>query len=189
MRQLLVWGALLAGVLLAAGCASEEPVAAEETATAKSALSPAKVADILRSTKKSDGSRCFSEAEVATMVCIAQYESGRTPCGLNKCNDGTIDRGLFQINSVHLHDNGCPSPENGDTLYNPVINAQCACTVYRAQGFDAWVAYGQLGHKAECDSAPNPGTENCKTDGTSLVCGSVKLTTDSDNVYHYKCDF
>src|SRR4051794_39702260 len=44
----------------------------------------------------------FPEYEVAKMVCTAKYESSWYERASNKNSNGTIDRGLFQINSIHL---------------------------------------------------------------------------------------
>jgi hypothetical protein len=91
---------------------------------------------------------------VGTFVCTAKYESSFCARALNQNRNGSIDRGLFQINSVHLgHMRGRPS--RAQDLFDPEINAACAYAIYRAQGVRAW--YGYRAHKSECDRCPVPG--------------------------------
>lgn len=51
--------------------------------------------------------------------------------------NGSIDRGVFQINSVHL------KMVNGDSekLYDPEINIEIAYKLYKKSGWTPWVAY------------------------------------------------
>lgn len=69
------------------------------------------------------------------MAKIALRESGGRAhinnAGTNK--DGSVDYGLFQINSVHGY--------NPSKLYNPLYNAKAAVSVYRKQGLHAWSTY------------------------------------------------
>lgn len=69
------------------------------------------------------------------MLAIMRAESGCNPLadntGLNR--DGTVDRGLFQINSIH----GYPAR----TLFDPSQNIQIAYKIWRSQGYRAWSAY------------------------------------------------
>ncbi|KAL0205187.1 hypothetical protein P9112_000494 [Eukaryota sp. TZLM1-RC] len=85
-----------------------------------------------------------------TMVCIAKYESSYNSKAVNKNRDGSIDRGLWQINSRWW----CADGHNGckvacSALFNPDTAARCARTVYKQQGLKAWVAYTK--HKSTCD--------------------------------------
>lgn len=69
------------------------------------------------------------------MAQIAQGESGGRAklnnAGLNP--DGTVDYGLWQINSIH------GKPVSG--MLNPIQNALYAKELLRTQGLNAWVAY------------------------------------------------
>lgn len=68
-------------------------------------------------------------ASVAT--CIAQHESGFNPNAIHYNSNGTIDRGVFQINSIHGYD---PS-----TLFNWKDNIDIAYTMSGAGTiWDAW---------------------------------------------------
>jgi len=83
------------------------------------------------------------------MVCTAKYESSFYERASNKNRNGSTDRGLFQINSIHVGGTrGCPS--SSDALWSAATNAKCALAIYKLQGINAW--YGYRKHKAECDS-------------------------------------
>jgi hypothetical protein len=103
----------------------------------------------------------FPEAVVSKMVCTAYYESHFYDHSINHDSNGTTDHGIFQVNSIHIHDRGCPPTTEG--LYDPTANANCAFLIYKAdlakgQGHDGvtapWAAY--RGHKPECDQPASP---------------------------------
>lgn len=68
----------------------------------------------------------FPPGEIATAVAIALAESsGRTDATNNNSN-GTTDRGVWQINSIH-------SEATGD-MFNPTDNARAAKMIWAAAG-------------------------------------------------------
>lgn len=69
----------------------------------------------------------------ATMGAIALAESGGNPRATHTDADGSIDRGLWQINSVH----GYPAAES----FDPATNAREALQVFHSQGLTAWSTY------------------------------------------------
>ena len=73
--------------------------------------------------------------DARTMLAIARAESGCNPLadntGLNR--DGTNDKGLFQINSIH----GYSDAERLD----PIQNTAIAFKIWQGQGYQAWSAY------------------------------------------------
>lgn len=77
-----------------------------------------------------------AQADVAQAV--ARAESGGRPDATNSSNtDKSIDRGLFQINTVH-----------GDcSTYDLERNVQCAVDLQRGQGWRPWVAYNTGAYK------------------------------------------
>ena len=90
----------------------------------------------------------FSEAEAHKMTCVAKYESALKPHAVNLHNEnGTIDVGLFQINTIWF--NTIPYCAL-DGLQNPVNNIKCARYVYQIQGITAWVGYNK--HKQTCNN-------------------------------------
>lgn len=71
-----------------------------------------------------------SQAHVAAAVATA--ESGRRPAAVNASNsNGSVDRGLFQMNSIH---GGC-------STFDLAENVRCAVELQRSGGWRHWVAY------------------------------------------------
>jgi hypothetical protein len=69
-----------------------------------------------------------------TMASIAHAQSkGRSNATNTSNSDGSTDRGLWQINSVHGY---VPSAS-----YNALQNARQAVSVYNSQGLGAWTTY------------------------------------------------
>lgn len=71
------------------------------------------------------------------MVAIAKAESGMNPNAINHNRNGSVDRGLFQINSIHGFVN----------LEDPKTNIEAAKKVYEKQGITAWAAYNNGSYK------------------------------------------
>lgn len=93
----------------------------------------------------------FPESVVPEMVCTAKHESSFYERASNRNRNGSTDRGLFQINSIHLGSmRGCPARGASNSLYTASTNAKCAYAIYKAQGLNAW--YGYRSHRAECNS-------------------------------------
>ena len=138
-----VFAAVAIGGCAGSDGADEEAVAGtDEMLRAGRKLPESEVADTLREAG-------FAEEEVPRMVCTAKYESDFYERASNSHNrNGTVDRGLFQINSVHLGRAGCP--RTGEALYNAKTNAKCALSIWKSQTNNAW--YGYKKHRAECDA-------------------------------------
>ncbi len=140
---------ILLVVLAAAGCSSPAPgdANADDTSDTQDRLlagrrlAETEVASVLRSAG-------FPEHAVAPMVCTAKYESSFYEKASHKNHDGSIDRGLFQVNSTHLGWGACPRTADG--LYDAHANGRCAHVIWSDQGLDAW--YGYQKHRTECDS-------------------------------------
>lgn len=94
----------------------------------------------------------FPESVVGKMLCTIKYESNFYERASNRNRNGSVDYGLFQVNSVHFHDAGCPSSSTG--LYDAAANTKCALGIYHSQGINAW--YGYQKHRSECDRYPAP---------------------------------
>lgn len=153
-------GLLAAGSLAAlvsfvgAGCAAptvddtEALGETEDHLLAGTRFTPSQVATYLRNAG-------FAENAIGKMVCTAKYESSYYAKATNKNRNGSMDRGLFQINSLHLgKTKGCPS--SSEALFNPETNAKCALAIFKSQGISAW--YGYKKHKSECDRTKAPGS-------------------------------
>lgn len=70
---------------------------------------------------------------VPTMMAVMQAESGCNPGSLSP----TCDRGLLQVNCVHVGKVG----GNLAALFDPATNIRVAYQIYSTQGIGAWSAY------------------------------------------------
>ncbi len=102
----------------------------------------------------------FPESVVGKMLCTIKYESNFYERASNRNTNGSVDYGLFQVNSTHFHDAGCPSSASG--LYDATTNTKCALHIYKSQGNNAW--YGYQKHRSECDRYPAPSTSGTVND-------------------------
>jgi hypothetical protein len=78
------------------------------------------------------------------MAAIALAESSGRPAASHRNTNGTVDRGLWQINSVHGW---------GPSAFDPRANAKQAVAVYRSQGARAWSAYNNGSYARYLSSA------------------------------------
>lgn len=79
----------------------------------------------------------FQGSDLTTAVAVAFAESGGNPESVNRANrNGSVDYGLWQINTVHS------DLLNGGSWSDPASNARMAYTLYKARGgFRDWAAY------------------------------------------------
>jgi hypothetical protein len=150
LKHLSVLLALTTSAASVAGCSAEPDEPSGSSAQALLAgrrLSEEETAGHLRAAG-------FREETVGPMVCTAKYESSFYDRASNVNTNGSTDRGLFQINSIHLGGTaGCP--RSAEALWDPATNARCAAGIFALQGIRAW--YGYRAHRAECDAYPAPG--------------------------------
>ncbi len=97
----------------------------------------------------------FPQSAVPTMVCTSKYESSFNCDAYHKNTDGSSDYGLMQVNSYWWCSGDPASKYNGcskscSSMYDCQTNANCAYTIWKQQGYNAW--YGYKNHKAECDA-------------------------------------
>lgn len=82
-------------------------------------------------------------------AAIALMESRGNPLAYLKDSNGSIDRGLWQINSVHEKELLALFPNAAENFrtacYTPIINALFAVAVFQKQGYEAWVTFNHLG--------------------------------------------
>jgi lysozyme C len=189
MRALPLFAMLMLLSVGAAGCASEtegdeEVGETQDQLLAGKRYSEAQIAGLVRAAG-------FPENKVATMVCTAKWESSFYERASNRNRNGSTDRGLFQVNSIHVGGTrGCPS--SGDALFTASTNVKCAYAIYKAQGLNAW--YGYRAHKRECDNyrvaggqsvapvddAPTPDADDTNTivdEESATQCRSATLGT------------
>jgi len=76
--------------------------------------------------------------DVSIAVAVARAESGCRPDATNSSNyNGSVDRGFFQVNSIHADMVGGEL----DKLYIPTTNIKVAYSIYTSSGWRAWSAY------------------------------------------------
>jgi hypothetical protein len=106
------------------------------------------------------------KADPDIMAAIAMAESGGKYNVTNTNNNGSVDTGLWQINSVHKLGN----------LKDPVGNAKAANIVYTKQGYTAWTVYKTGAYKEfmpENVHAPGVGSTGLNTDIGGIITGNI----------------
>ena len=80
----------------------------------------------------------WGQFDCKVALAIAKSESGLREDAFNTYNtNGTLDVGIFQINSIHFSKEGCSLKE----LVDAKKNVDCAYKIYEASGWNAWVVY------------------------------------------------
>jgi hypothetical protein len=144
-RRTILWLALLAGWL------PPWTANAQEGGGCAERLTHAEVIGLLQRTRNHLG-QSFPAETWAVASAVAQAESALCPNAEGAPNrNGTVDRGLFQINSVHGF--------GADCLFDAVCNTQAAITVYHGSlaagydGFRPWTVYGSGAYRAHLGDA------------------------------------
>lgn len=89
---------------------------------------------------RSAGNANFTAVDVEIAMCVIKHESGWNPQAYNDQNsNGSIDYGLWQINTIHRNATWWPS--NVDLLKNAEYNTRCALSLWIPAGWNAWNAY------------------------------------------------
>lgn len=93
-----------------------------------------------------------------TMAAIAMAESSGRVNAQGSNTNGTVDRGLWQINSSHTQFDG------QRLLSDPLYNAQAAVSIEKSQGLTAWTTFTSGAYKRFLGAAskvtPNYGGPN-----------------------------
>lgn len=79
----------------------------------------------------------FGQMDCKIAVAVAKAESGLRENAININTNGTIDVGIYQINSIHFNKEGCSLKEIADQYKN----VDCAYSIWEKQGWNPWVAY------------------------------------------------
>ena len=81
-------------------------------------------------------------------AAISLKESAGNPLASHINQNLSVDRGLWQINSVHEKELLALFPQaQGDfrtACYTPIVNALFAVAIFQKQGYKAWVTYNDL---------------------------------------------
>lgn len=107
------------------------PIILENPALALN-MKPSEVVEVKELTIEEKIAKTFPE-NPTIMMAIAQAESGMNPLASHKNTNGSVDIGLFQINSIHGKDQL--------ELFDVDHNIEVARQVYEKQGLGAWVAF------------------------------------------------
>ena len=103
------------------------------------ALSYAEICALLEEAKEVMG---LPFPDVYLMAEIAIAESGGIPLAHNRNSNGTIDRGLFQINSIHEKEaHGLEGLDWKAACYSVRTNIVLAVGIWRKQSYAAWSSY------------------------------------------------
>lgn len=100
----------------------------------------------------------FPPDQIATATAVALAESGGDTNATNKNSNGSVDYGLWQINTVH------GSLLNQGDKFNPLDNAKMALRVYAGAGnkWTPWTVYNTGSYRAQMSvaslAAGNPTT-------------------------------
>ena len=71
--------------------------------------------------------------DIEVMERIVVCESNWKPSAVNKNKNGTVDRGIYQINSIHGY--------NIYDVFDPIEATYLAIQIWHKQGYRAWVCY------------------------------------------------
>lgn len=106
-------------------------------------------------------------ASAPVMAAIAIAESSGNPAADHKNTNGTTDRGLWQINSVH-----------GDlSTFDPMGNAKAAVKIKKTQGLRAWTTYTTGAYRKYLQNGVTP-SDNVPTTGSTSTATDAGLTGD-----------
>lgn len=116
----------------------------------------------------------FSQGQAVTMTAIALAESGGETTAVNRSNsNGTIDVGLWQINSVHGY--------SESAMKDPFQNAKAAKAIHARQSYGAWTVYKKGTYNKylpeALKAAPSGGTSI-----SSILSGLRTLASAGDDV-------
>ena len=121
----------------------------------------------------------FPESEIATGVAIARAESGWNPLAVNNRNrNGSIDNGLWQINTIHRNAAYYPSNVN-----DPLESTKAAYAIWKNAGgrWTPWSVFNSGAYRQYLQAAPpvqtsaNP-TVMLGNTAVSTATGSLRLT-------------
>ncbi len=71
--------------------------------------------------------------------CLAWFESRNDPYAIHYNTNGSVDRSLWQINSIHA------AKYAGRDIFDPVVNAEVAWQIYQSSGWRAWAVAPKCG--------------------------------------------
>lgn len=124
--------------------AQTEPETISQPETVVATTEPVKVQEPAPQPQGCEAYRSLIEQydwDARIALAVMEAESSCRPDATNFNVNGSTDRGLFQINSVHLSKVAYPGQ-----LFDPAINVRVAYSVYQGSGWSAWSAYNNGKH-------------------------------------------
>jgi cell wall-associated NlpC family hydrolase len=93
----------------------------------------------------------FPESAVPTMMAIAMAESSWRPNATHRNSNGSIDQGLFQINSIHRNNPWYPKDP-----FDPYQSAVAAYNIWKGAGgtYRDWTVYNSGAYRKFLQAAP-----------------------------------
>lgn len=79
----------------------------------------------------------FGIEDYKLALAVAKSESGMREDAIGINTNGTVDIGIFQINSIHYKQEGCSLKE----IVTVKGNVDCAYKIWQASGWQAWSAF------------------------------------------------
>lgn len=122
----------------------------------------------------------FPESAIPTMIAIARAESSWNPNATHRNSNGSIDQGLFQINSIHKNNSWYPQ-----NPFDPYQSAVAAYNIWKGAGgtYRDWTVYNSGAYRQYLQAAPpiqGGGQQNISvTMGNTVVSsgnGSLRMT-------------
>jgi len=115
----------------------------------------------------------FPESAVPTMMAIAMAESSWNPGAVNTANrNGSVDRGLFQINSVHQGNSWYPS-----NPFDPYQSAVAAFNIWKGAGgtFRDWSVYNSGAYRKYLPSSVPPIQKTAAWANPTVMMGNTTV--------------
>lgn len=78
---------------------------------------------------------CAKDWDCKTAIAVAKAESGMRCNATNTNKNNSVDSGIYQINSIHK------AKYQGKDIFDCEVNIEIAYQIYKAQGWNPWVAY------------------------------------------------
>lgn len=101
-------------------------------------------------------------------VAVAQAESSLDPNAFNQNRNGSVDRGLWQINSIH----------GALSTFDPLGNARAAYSISSGgSDWSPWVAYTTGAHRQYLDGGDSGGGQSWLGRAASAISGAVSGLT------------
>lgn len=164
-------------LLVLAGCAQFTPRADTPDILRPQACSPVVTMDETIQLLKENGR--MPQSEWATAGAVAKAESGLCVSAQGPTNDnGTVDYGLYQVNSTHGYSLEC--------LYAAACNTDAAMYVYELQGWGAWTVYNTGDYQAYLSEAEAAMERVAAGDGGTTVTGTTANTGEYTGPYNLR---